>query len=162
MAVYYSFHYERDVHRVQLVRNMGAISGQTLLSAQDWEKVRQQGSDAIANWIDDQMKWKSALIVLIGKETANRPWVQYEIQRAWDTQKPMLGICIHGLSALGQTDTAGPDPFTNIEGYAGSNPGLPIFDPTVRDLYGDIDTKATYNKLEDNLQYWAGRGRKRI
>lgn len=162
MSVYFSFHYERDVYRVQLVRNMGAISGQTLLSAQDWEEVRQQGYEAIAEWIDEQMKWKAALVVLIGKETANRPWVQYEIQRAWEARKPMLGIRIHGLSALGKIDTAGPDPFTKIDGHAGYNPGLPIFDPTVRDFYGDIDSKATYNRLADNLEYWADQGLRRI
>ncbi|MDK7214172.1 TIR domain-containing protein [Corynebacterium pyruviciproducens] len=161
MAVYYSFHYERDVHRVQLVRNMGAVSGQTLLSAQDWEKVRRKGPGAIADWIDDQMKYKSALIVLIGQETADRTWVRYEIQRAWEVRKPMLGIRIHGLSAFGKVDSAGPDPFTNIDGHVGYNPGLPIFDPTVRDFYGRIDSKATYNELEDNLQFWAGLGHTR-
>lgn len=33
-TVFYSFHYERDVHRVQLVRQIGALEGQPLLGAQ--------------------------------------------------------------------------------------------------------------------------------
>jgi hypothetical protein len=38
-TVFYSFHYERDVHRVQLVRNIDALEGQPLLNSQEWEKV---------------------------------------------------------------------------------------------------------------------------
>lgn len=56
MAVFYSFHYERDVHRVQLIRNIGSVEGQKLLNAQEWEAVRQRGTKAIQNWIDEQMK----------------------------------------------------------------------------------------------------------
>ena len=52
MAVFYSFHYERDVHRVQLIRNMGTVEGQKLLNAQGWEAVRAKGDEAIRNWID--------------------------------------------------------------------------------------------------------------
>lgn len=34
-TVFYSFHYERDVHRVQLVRNIDVLEGQPLLNSQD-------------------------------------------------------------------------------------------------------------------------------
>lgn len=33
-SVFYSFHYERDVNRVQLVRNINALEGQPLLNSQ--------------------------------------------------------------------------------------------------------------------------------
>lgn len=158
MAVFYSFHYERDVHRVQLIRNMGSVKGQRLLNSQEWEVVRAKGDKAIQNWIDEQMKWKSAVVVLIGAQTASRPWVQYEIQRAWDLRKPLLGIRIHGLSSMGSTDAEGADPFCSING-SGRNPGLPIFDPTQRDLMGKIDSKATYVKLSLNLNSWVEQGR---
>lgn len=36
-TVFYSFHYGRDVHRVQLVRQIGALEGQPLLGAQQWD-----------------------------------------------------------------------------------------------------------------------------
>lgn len=158
MAVFYSFHYERDVHRVQLIRNMGSVEGQKLLNAQEWEAVRARGTKAIQNWIDEQMKWKNAVVVLIGAETASRRWVKYEIQRAWDLRKPLLGIRIHGLSSMGTTDTEGADPFCCIN-ESGRNPGLPIFDPTQRDFWGKIDSKATYAELSSNLKYWVGQGR---
>lgn len=158
MAVFYSFHYERDVNRVQLIRNMGKIEGQPLLNAQEWERVRAQGASAVKRWIDEQMKYKSVVIVLIGRETESRSWVQYEIQKAWDDKKPLLGIRIHGLSSMGASDVAGPDPFTHISGFEGKNPGIEIFDPTIRDIYGRIDTKATYQNLATKLPVWSALG----
>lgn len=161
MAVFYSFHYERDVHRVQLIRNMGRIEGQSLLNAQEWERVRAQGSSAVQSWIDAQMRYKTAVIVLIGSETESRPWVRYEIQRAWDQKKPMLGIRIHGLSSMGSADTEGLDPFIHIKNFEGDNPGLQIFDPTVKDFYGRVDTQQTYQNLYRNIQQWSQQGRVR-
>lgn len=151
-TVFYSFHYDRDVHRVQLVRNINALEGQTLLNSQDWEAVRSRGKQAIQDWIDEQMKWKKAVIVLVGNQTAGREWVNYEINKAWTDKKPLLGIRIHGLASLSDgADTAGASPFS-------STAGIPLFDPTVTDIYGKIDTKATYNKLANNLESWSEQG----
>lgn len=100
-SVFYSFHYERDVNRVQLVQNINALEGQPLLTPQAWESVRRRGTAAIAAWIDDQMKYKKAVIVLVGHETSSRDWVQYEIKKAWTDKRPLLGVAIHGLSSFG-------------------------------------------------------------
>lgn len=153
-SVFYSFHYDRDVHRVQLVRYIDALVGQPVLNSQDWEQVRRRGSQAIANWIHDQMKYKKAVIVLIGRETAARPWVIYELQKAWQDRKPLLGVRIHGLSSLGSTDSTGGDPFA----AAGGISGVPIFDPTVHTMRGTIDSKATYSRLAANIGAWSGQG----
>ena len=158
MAVFYSFHYEHDVNRVQLVKNIGAVEGQPLLNSQGWEQVRRGGDAAIEKWIDDQMKWKTAVIVLIGKQTASRDWVQYEIQKAWNEKRPLLGIRIHGLSSMGTVDAAGANPFDKVSGVS----GIPIFDPTQTDWAGNIDSKATYNYLKDHLKTWATQGKKRL
>lgn len=29
------------------------------------------------------MKYRSCVVVLVGSETASRPWIQYEIEHAW-------------------------------------------------------------------------------
>lgn len=46
MAVFYSFHFDRDSWRVQQIENMGALDGQPILNAQDWEKVKARGEAA--------------------------------------------------------------------------------------------------------------------
>lgn len=157
MAVFYSFHYDRDVHRVQLVENMGSIEGQPLLNHQEWETVKRGGTAAIQEWIDEKMKWKSAVIVLIGQETASREWVLYEIQKAWDEKRPLLGIRIHGLSSMGSVDSPGANPFDKVPGVF----GIPIFDPTQTDWAGRIDSKATYSSLKAQLPTWAAQGKTR-
>jgi hypothetical protein len=152
-TVFYSFHYKRDVNRVQLVKNINALEGQPVLDSQEWEEVEAGGKAAIEKWIDEKMADKKVVIVLVGKETAGRPWVKYEIQKAWADKKPLLGVRIHGLSSMGDVDAIGGDPFVN----AGLT-GIPIFDPTVRSANGTIDTKATYKKIEDNIEAWSSQG----
>lgn len=152
-TVFYSFHYERDVKRVQLVTNINALEGQPILNSQEWEKVRRGGNAAIQKWIDEQMAYKKAVIILIGKETATRPWVKYEIQKAWADKRPLLGIRIHGLSSMGTVDSIGGNPFTN----AGIN-RVPIYDPTTVDWWGKIDSQATYNNLSNKIESWSGQG----
>lgn len=86
--VFYSFHYDRDVHRVQLVKNIGALEGQPLLNSQEWEKVRSGGDAAIQKWINEKMAYKKAAIVLIGKDTAGRPWSSTRWKRRGPTSGP--------------------------------------------------------------------------
>lgn len=153
-TVFYSFYYDRDVHRVQLVRNINALEGQPLLNSQDWESVRRGGDAAIEKWISEQMAYKKAVIVLVGRETAGRKWVTYEINKAWSDKKPLLGVRIHGLSSMGSVDRPGQSPFSDSS-------GIPVFDPTVTTWDGKIDSKATYNKLADNLEWWSSQGKVR-
>jgi MTH538 TIR-like domain (DUF1863) len=160
MAVFYSFHYDRDAWRVQQVMNMGVIEGQPLLTTQKWEEVKRKGDQAIKNWIAEQMKYKTAVVVLAGAETADREWVQYEIAYAWDNYKPLVGIRIHGLADQdGDTDTAGANPFERVSlkesGTVGDH--VTLWTPsgsTSQDVYANIKA---------NLQTWVNgaRGRKR-
>lgn len=158
-TVFYSFHYERDVHRVQLVRQIGALEGQPLLGAQQWEAVRQQGDQAIKDWIHKEMAYKRAVVVLIGQETASRPWVLYEIEKAWDDKKPLVGVRIHGLASMSSgADSRGADPFAKVSGVS----GVPVFDPTQTNWQGQIDTKATYANLSNNLESWVAQAKTRL
>jgi hypothetical protein len=156
-TVFYSFHYDRDVYRVQLVRNIGAIDGSPALGSQEWETVRRSSRQAIADWIDKQMAYKRAVVVLIGQQTASRPWVKYEIEKAWNNKKPLVGVHIHGLSSMGLADIKGANPFDAVAGVA----AVPVFDPTKRDYLGRIDTKATYANLVANLPSWVDLARAR-
>lgn len=157
-TVFYSFHYNRDVNRVQMVRNINALEGQRLLNAQEWEAVKSRGQQAIVDWIDEQMKYKRAVVVLIGEETAGREWVIYEIEKAWNDKKPLVGIHIHGLSSFGTAGRRGANPFDKAPGVS----GIPVFDPTVTDWRGDIDTKATYAALVENLEGWVAQAKARM
>ncbi|AQP44982.1 TIR domain-containing protein [Tessaracoccus flavus] len=153
-SVFYSFHYDRDKFRVNLVREIKSIAGGSEVTGQNWEEVRYKTDTAIQNWIDKEMNYKKAVIVLVGRQTAERPYVQYEIERAWSMKKPLLGVRIHGLASMRDgADSAGANPF-EVAGLS----GVPLFDPTATDWSGRIDTKATYNELARRLPVWAEQG----
>jgi hypothetical protein len=120
--VFYSFHYDNDVFRVQQIRNIGALEENKPVSANDWETVKKGGENAIEKWIDDNMKYRSCIVVLVGYETSKRKWVNYEIRKAWDEGKAVVGIFIDDLvdpryssqSPLFGKSFKGANPFDNI------------------------------------------------
>ena len=115
---FYSFHYQPDNARVAQVRNIGVIEGNTSASDNDWETVSRGGEPAIQRWIDRQLEGRTATIVLVGTNTANRKWINYEIVKSWDRGMGVVGICVHGLKNLdGLTSSMGQNPFDYI-GYA--------------------------------------------
>ena len=95
--VFYSFHYEADAWRAGQVRNMGVLEGNEPTDDNDWETIAGGGDASIQNWIKSQMKDCTCAVVLIGEQTASRPWVIYEIVEAWNQGMGVVGIHIHGL-----------------------------------------------------------------
>lgn len=157
-SVFYSFHYDRDAWRVQQIIQMGALDGQTILNAQKWEEIKRQGEAAIKKWIADQMAYKSAVVVLVGRQTANRPWVRHEIAHAWDNHKPLVGIRIHGLAdRSGSTDSAGENPFSQVTLQGGGTVGdyVPLNAPN------GSDSQAVYASIQRNLTTWVDGAYKR-
>ncbi len=145
--VFFSFHFDNDVFRVQQIRNMGMIDGNEPVSANDWEATRRKGDAAIERWIDDNMKYKRCVVVLIGSETANRPWVKYEIKKAWEEKRGLLGIHIHNLKRpRSGICSKGANPFGNWNvGNQSMSNLVASYDPNSFDAYGDISR---------NLQNW--------
>lgn len=149
---FFSFHYENDAWRASQVRNIGVVDGNVPVSDNDWETVKCGGGKAIARWIDEQLKYKQVVIVLIGYQTANRPWVKYEIERAWELGKPMLGIFIHGLkNEFGNTAHQGQNPFDKVTAQNGEPLSRYVYTYNPAP-YGD--SKAVYNEIMINLGYW--------
>jgi hypothetical protein len=95
--IFYSFHYDNDVFRVQQIRNIGALEENKPVSSNEWETVKRGGDNAIKRWIDDNLKNRSCVVVLVGQDTSKRRWVDYEIRKAWDDGKGVVGIYIHDL-----------------------------------------------------------------
>lgn len=113
--VFYSFHYKPDAWRASQVRNIGVVEGNKPAPDNDWETITRSGDDAIKKWINEQMKYRSCTIVLVGKETANRKWINYEIIKSWNDGMGITGIYIHGLkNSQGYITEKGANPFDSI------------------------------------------------
>lgn len=119
--IFYSFHYQCDNWRTSTVRNIGSIEGNKPVSYNDWEAIKKGGDPAIKRWIADQMKNRSCTVVLVGSETANRKWINYEICKSWNDGMGLVGIHVHGLkNSDGYTSAKGKNPFDFIPyGYHG-------------------------------------------
>lgn len=146
--IFYSFHFDNDVMRVQQVRNMGVVEGNTPVSPNTWEEVKRKGANSVEKWIDDNMHGKSTVIVLIGTETHKRPWVRYEIQKAWDDGRALLGIHVHNLrcprNGICSKGTNPFDQFTLKDSH-GRRVHPAVYDPRSLDAY---------NHIAANLSSW--------
>ena len=113
--VFYSFHYKPDCWRAGTVRNIGAIEGNKPAPDNDWETITRGGDTAIKKWINDQMKYRSCAVILVGTNTANRKWINYEIVESWDASMGVVGIHIYGLKdSEGYISNKGDNPFDYI------------------------------------------------
>lgn len=153
--VFFSFHFDNDVFRVQQIRNIGAIEENKPISPNDWEKVKKSGDAAIEKWIDENMKYRSCIVVLVGEETSKRKWVMHEIIKAWNDGKGLMGIYIHNLK----------DPrYSSMPPYYGKcNQGLNPFDQITFDSGKKLSSivncynpssSDTYKDIADNIESW--------
>ena len=138
--VFYSFHFDNDVMRVQQIRNMGVIEGNTPVSANAWETAGKTPG-GIEKWIDDNMKYRSCVVVLVGEDTYKRPWVKYEIQKAWNDGKGLVGIYIHNLKDPNTGKCSkGTNPFEQFSLKNGTKLSslVSCYNPDPLDSYNDI------------------------
>ncbi|WP_078630394.1 TIR domain-containing protein [Streptomyces roseochromogenus] len=150
--VFYSFHYIPDCTRAALVRNAGALEGNQPLGDNDWEKVKKQGSAAIQQWIDGQLKGRSATVVLIGAETAGRKWIKYEIEKSWSEGKGVVGVYIHNLKNLqGLQSKKGGNPFDDFR-LRSSGVSLSSIVKAYDPPYSS--SKLVYGHIAANLESW--------
>lgn len=146
--VFYSFHYKKDVFRVQQVRNIGKLEDAAPVSPNAWEEIKRKGDKEIQKWIDENLAGKSCLVVLIGEDTANRRWIKYEIQKAWNSGKGVLGIFVHNLKDLKNGESRkGRNPFDQFKFADNSRLSNVVksYDPDFLDAY---------NNIAENIEGW--------
>jgi hypothetical protein len=109
--VFFSFHYQHDLWRVNVVRNSGVIDGVAAAGFHDeslWEEAKRRGDDAVKRLINDGLKGTSVTAVLIGAETAKRKYVLYEIEKSIALGNGILGVRINNIKDEdGRTDPPG-------------------------------------------------------
>lgn len=126
---------------------MGALEENKPVSVNEWETVKKNGDAAIEKWIDDNMKYRSCVVVLVGEETAKRKWVKHEIKKAWNDGKGLVGIYIHNLKCpKNGCCNKGPNPFDQftIKGKEMSSI-VKCYDP---------GSTNTYSNIHDNIEDW--------
>jgi hypothetical protein len=118
-TVFFSFYYERDVRRIQQVRNSWVVrergATQPFFDGADFEEAKKRAG-GIQSWIEQQLKGCSVTAVLFGAETYNREWVKYEIKRSHELKMGILAIDIHNVrDPLRGTDAQGRNPLEHYK-----------------------------------------------
>jgi hypothetical protein len=124
--VFFSFHYNRDLWRVNVVRNSAVVEGVAVAGFNDaslWEETKKRGDDAVKRLIDLGLGNTSVTVVLIGAETADRVYVNYEIEKSIVRGNGLLGVRVNNIKdQFGRTDPPGTIPL------ALSRSRAPIYD----------------------------------
>ena len=112
--VFFSFHYQRDIWRVNQIRSIPNVTGTAAAGFQDaslWEEAKKKGDAAIKKLIDEGLKNTSVTVVCIGAKTAGRKYINYEIEKSIERGNGIVGIQIHHLkNQKGEVDEAGATP----------------------------------------------------
>src|SRR2546423_12137044 len=141
---FFSFHYQRDVWKASNIRNSGIVTGAAAAGFHDasiWEEAKKKGDAAIKKLIDDALVGTSVTAVLIGAETANRKYVNYEIEKSIDRGNGILGIHIYNMKDKnGNTELPGSVPRKLTEG------GFSVY-TWDRDKFGDW-VEAAYQQAQ--------------
>lgn len=125
--VFFSFHYDNDVNRANVVRNSWVIRENKdagFIDKAEFEKIKAKGDKAVYDWIDEQLIGTSVTAVLIGKETSNRKFVRYELQQSYKRGNKIVGIYIHNIKDMGTglTSQKGDIAFGSLgKDYAGND-----------------------------------------
>lgn len=139
--VFFSFHYQQDIFRVNQIRNLPEIVEELAAGFRDkslWEESKKKGDAAIKKLIDDGLKGTSVTVVCIGSATAGRKYINYEIEQSIARGNAIIGVQIHHLKSVdGTTGSVGATPALLTKG------GYPIYKySTHADLKNWIDAAA--------------------
>ena len=113
--VFFSLHYERDIWRASIVRKSWVTKKDReaagFFDASIWEDAKKKGDAAIKKMIDNALVGTSVTAVLVGRQTANRDYVKYEIKKSIERGNGLLGVRIEKIkNRNGEVDEAGPNP----------------------------------------------------
>lgn len=140
-TVFFSFNYGEDNWRAAQVRNSDVVNSDLepsgFIDGADWEEVKKEGDDAIEAWIDEQMKGCSVTVLLIGSNTHGRKWIDYEIEKSYESNMGIVGVRVHNIKDQNRDRTT-----------PGKNPLDKWYDKKTEECLSDIFQ--TYSWISDN------------
>jgi hypothetical protein len=132
---FFSFHYD-DLMRVNNVRQSWKISHpdrelkRNFYDRSLWERTKLNNPEGLKNLIRRGMEHSSAVCVMVGTQTWERPWVRYEIARTVVDNRGLLAVHINGLKHIHrqQPDVLGPNPLDFMGIYRKSGGGFYLYE----------------------------------
>ncbi len=111
--VFFSFHY-KHVWKVNQVRSIPNIIGTAAAGFQDaslWEEAKKKGDKQIKAMIDKALRNTSVTVVCVTRGTADRKYINYEIDKSLERGNGLVAVRIHHLKDQnGNTGSPGAIP----------------------------------------------------
>jgi hypothetical protein len=112
--VFFIFDYENDVTRANRIRmrhDVIAAAPAGFFDASFWERAKQKGDAAVMKLIDDALPGTTVTVVLIGENTSECSYLEYEVQKSLENGNGLLGIFIDGVpNVSGEQSSRGKVP----------------------------------------------------
>lgn len=119
--VFFSFHYQDVIDfRVNVVRNHKLTKdiNAGYFDASIWEDAKKTSEIALKRLINNEIKNTSVTCVLVGTETFQRRWVDYEIFKSLEKGNKIIAIHINGIKdKFGKVKPNGNNPLFYL-GYS--------------------------------------------
>ena len=146
--VFFSFHYDNDINRSMVVRNSWVTQGKEaagFIDKAEFEHVKRQGTSAVHRWIDKQLEGTSVTVVLIGSDTLNRPFVQYEICKSLQRGNAVIGVHINRITDMVTKKTSLRGNVHTVIGHYDDK--TPAYFDNVCDAIYDYSSQNVYSNL---------------
>jgi hypothetical protein len=118
--VFFSFDY-KYVWKVNQIRNLPNIIGTAAAGFQDaslWEEAKKKGDKDIKKMIDKALENTSVTVVLVTHGTAQRKYINYELDQSLERGNGLVAVQIHHLKDQdGETDSPGAIPTQIVTNY---------------------------------------------
>jgi hypothetical protein len=117
--VFFAYHYQNDVQRAQIVSKSWVTKPDResagFLNNLEFESKKRAGNELLKRFLTDAMAGSSVTCVLIGTETAFRPWVRYELVRSFQSGRGIFGVYVNSIAGWdSKPSLAGPNPLDRL------------------------------------------------
>lgn len=162
--VFFSFAYD-DVKnfKANIVRNSWLLKNkeETFVDGSIWENSKTKGDTYLKKLVEDGLKNTSVTTVLIGENTSNRKWVNYEIVKSFDKGNGIFGIHINRIKGRTGLTKRGQNPLDRL-GFKISEEGTKIhFYELTNNKWRPFQLLSEINNKKSNTIYfddhwWSG------
>lgn len=101
--VFFSFHYQPDVNRANVVKNawMGRDREDAgFFNSSVVEATKRTSDEALKRFLREGMNGSSVVCILTGAQTAQRRWVRYETLMALRDNRGLVEVAIHNIRCM--------------------------------------------------------------
>lgn len=116
---FFSFHFQPDNQRAEVVQQSWVTKDDRqaagFFDGSAFETKKRTSEDALKEFLTEQLKGTSVTCVLVGSQTALRPWVRYELVRSFHRGNGLLAVRVHSIRDWNkQTAAEGLNPFDQL------------------------------------------------